>query len=53
MIAVLNVEEEPGLALGPALTPLHNMAAKDVREMLRIHRIVTSALVRVRNNFAG
>ena len=53
VIASLNVEEEPGLALGHVITLLQNMVVTSVREMLRKQRLVTSSLVQVRNSFAG
>ena len=49
VIAVLNVKEEPRLALEPALTLLHNMVVKTVRGTLPKHKLVTSNLVQVRN----
>ena len=42
--ALLNVEEEPRLAIRPVNT---------VQEWLRKHRLVTNTLVQVRNSFAG
>ena len=51
VIAVLNVEEEVRIALGPALTLLHNMVVMSVRERLRIHRLVMNILVQVRKSF--
>ena len=51
VIAVLNVEEELRLALGPALTLLQNMVVTSVRERLRIHRLVMRTLVQVRKRF--
>ena len=53
LIALLNVEEEIRLALGPAITLLQNMAVKSVMEKLRKHRPVTSSLVQVRNSSPG
>ena len=53
VLAVLNVEEEPRIALGPALTLLQKMVVMSVREKLRIHWLVTRTLVQVRNNSAG
>ena len=47
VIAVLYVEGELGLALGPALTLLQNMVVKTVRERLKKHRLVMSTLVQV------
>ena len=51
VLAVLNVEEELELALGPAITLLQNMVEKTVRERLRIHRLVMRTLVQVRKRF--
>ena len=53
VIAVLNVEEEVRIALGPALTLLQNMVVTSVREKLREHRLVARTRVQVRNNSAG
>ena len=51
VIAVLYVEGELGLALGPALTLLQNMVVKTVRERLKKHRLVMNNLVQVRKSF--
>ena len=51
VIAVLNVEEELRLTLGPAITLLQNMVVKSVRERLRKHRLVMRTLVQVRKSF--
>ena len=51
VIAVLNVEEELRLALGPALTLLLNMVVMSVRERIKKHDPVTSNLVQVRKSF--
>ena len=50
VIAVLYVEGELGLALGPALTLLQNMVVMTVRERLRKHKLVMSNLVQVKKN---
>ena len=51
VLAVLNVEEELELALGPAITLLQNMVVKIVRERMKKHRLVTRTLVQVRKRF--
>ena len=51
VIAVLNVEEELRLALGPALTLLLNMVVMSVRERIKKHDPVTSNLVQVSKSF--
>ena len=51
VLAVLNVEEELRLALGPAITLLQNMVVTSVRDGMRIHRLVMSNLVQVRKSF--
>ena len=51
VIAVLNVEEELRLALGPAITLLQNMVVKIVRERIKKHKLVMNNLVQVRRSF--
>ena len=51
VIAVLNVEEELRLALGPAITLLQNMVVKIVRERIKKYDPVTSNLVQVSKSF--
>ena len=51
LIAVLNVEGEIRLALGPALTLLLNMVVMSVRERIKKHDPVTSTTVQVSKTF--
>ena len=51
--AMLNVEEEPRLALGHVITLLQNMVVTSVTETLKINRLVTSTLVQVRSSSPG
>ena len=51
VIAVLNVEEELRLALGPAITLLQNMVVKIVRERIKKHKLVMSNRVQVKKSF--
>ena len=51
VIAVLNVEEEVRIALGPALTLLQNMVVKSVRERIKKRKLVMSNFVQVKRSF--